>query len=405
MGNRETVNEPVFTLGLIINPLAGLGGSLALKGSDGLADLRPESLPEPGQLSRAEQRCLRCLQRIQRAVSGASQVVNVLGFSGAMAERVSRAAKLDFVAVGSPANVQLSTPEDSQAAAVALKKAGVDLLLFVGGDGTARDIVQAVGESLPVLGVPAGVKMHSGVYAVSPEAAAEIVLALINGRLVDIAEQEVRDIDEAAFRQGRVTTRHYGQLQVPALGGFLQRVKDSGREVEELAVAEIADEVIETMEDGCLYLVGPGSTTAGLMQQLGLENTLLGFDLIKDQTLLGSDLSAQAIKEALDAHQGDVKVLVTAIGGQGHILGRGNQQLTPELIKRIGRDNFLLLATKTKLSRLEGRPLLVDSNDPELDREWTGYMTVITGYRDQVMYRVSAGIEPVSGQEEPESKE
>lgn len=374
----------MFKLGLVINPLAGLGGPLALKGSDGLASLKPDALPEHGALSRAEQRCLRCLEFL----ADSDAVIEVYGFTGAMAQRVAEQAGLNFQQLGCAEDQSLSTPEDSRRAAQAAQQAGVDLLLFVGGDGTARDIFQAVGSALPVLGLPAGVKMHSGVYAVSPEAAAELVLALIDGKLVDIGECEVRDIDEAAFRDGRVSTRYYGQLLVPRLGGFLQRVKDSGREVEELAVAEIADEVIETMEDDCLYIVGPGSTTAGVMQQLELDYTLLGFDLLRAQQLLASDVDAATIAAALEQHRGPVKVLITAIGGQGHILGRGNQQLTPALIRRIGRDNFVVLATKTKLSRLEGRPLLVDSNDPELDKAWTGFIPVITGYRDQILYRV-----------------
>ncbi|MBD2859637.1 ATP-NAD kinase family protein [Spongiibacter sp. KMU-158] len=382
------MSSAVFKLGLVINPLAGLGGPLALKGSDDLLKLKPEFVPSANEMSRSEARCLRFLQQIKAGLDQQKMSVSVLGFRGAMAEQVVAEAGLPFDAVGKPADEKLSTPEDSRAAAKAIKQAGADLLVFVGGDGTARDMVQAIGTDLPALGLPAGVKMHSGVYAVSPEAAAEIVLALINGKLVDIAEQEVRDIDEQAFREGRVTTRYYGELLVPKLGGFLQRVKDSGREVEELAVAEIADEVVETMDDRTLYIVGPGSTTAGVMERLGLENTLLGFDLVLAEQLLANDLDAAGLSGALDQHDGPVKVLITAIGGQGHLLGRGNQQLTPELIRRVGRDNFIVLATKTKLSRLEGRPLLVDSNDAQLDAEWAGFIPVITGYRDQVMYRI-----------------
>ena len=215
-------------------------------------------------------------------------------------------------------------------------------------------------------------------------------MALLDGGLVDIDQAEVRDIDELAFRQGQVRSKYYGELLVPRVGGFLQHVKAGGREVEELVVADIADEVIAEMEADTLYLVGPGSTTQGVMLALGLENTLLGFDLIKDQQLLAKDLNAEDIAAALSNHRGPVKVLITAIGGQGHILGRGNQQLSPELIRQIGRENFIVLATKTKISGLAGRPLLVDSNDLALDKSWEGYIRVITGYRDAIMYRVSA---------------
>ena len=295
-----------------------------------------------------------------------------------------------FVSVGAPLPGAAAQAADTTAAAQALMAVGVDLLLFVGGDGTARDVFAAIGTGVPALGVPAGVKMHSGVYAVSPESAADIVLALINGRLVDVDLAEVRDIDEAAFRQGRVSSQYYGELLVPRVGGFLQHVKAGGREVEELVVADIAEEVIAEMDPKALYLVGPGSTTQGVMLALGLDNTLLGFDLVCDRQLLAKDLNANAIAKAIAGHSGPVKVLITAIGGQGHILGRGNQQLSPELIRNIGRENFMVLATKTKISGLAGRPLLVDSNDLALDKSWEGYIRVVTGYRDSIMYRVSA---------------
>ena len=168
-------------------------------------------------------------------------------------------------------------------------------------------------------------------------------------------------------------------------------MKQGGREVEELVIADIADELMENYDEDCLYIVGPGSTTTGFMEALGLPYTLLGFDLVRGGELLQADANAQQISEVMDHHQGPITVLITAIGGQGHILGRGNQQLTPALIRRIGRDNFQVLASKGKLSGLAGRPLLVDSNDAALDAQWQGFIAVTTGYRDQVMYRVSAG--------------
>ncbi|MDX1505243.1 MAG: ATP-NAD kinase family protein [Spongiibacter sp.] len=369
----------MFKLGLIVNPYAGLGGPEGFKGSDDLpADLKA------GAISRAGERAQRCLSLIAQRHGGR---VGVYGFDGAMAGEWARAAALSFTALGQ-AQDEPSTAADSRRAAQALQGHGVDLVLFVGGDGTARDICSVVGEQQAVLGLPAGVKMHSGVYAVSPEAAAEIVDALIRGGLVEVASAEVRDIDEAAFRRGQVRAKHYGEMQVPRLGGFLQQVKQGGREVEELVLADIAEDFLENIDDEALYIIGPGSTTECLMEAMGLPNTLLGFDLVKGGKCLVSDANAAQIAAALDAHHGEVYAYITAIGGQGHILGRGNQQLTPGLIRRIGRDRFRVVASKSKLSRLEGRPLLVDTNDPQLDCEWRGYIPVITGYRDQVMYRV-----------------
>jgi predicted polyphosphate/ATP-dependent NAD kinase len=378
----------MFKLGLIVNPLAGLGGPLGMKGSDGL-DL--SEVPS-GDLGRSTARALRCLARIASSQSGQ---LTVYGFAGEMSAQAASGDESDrvgltFVSVGNAADRSKTTPADTQGAALTLLNHGVDLLLFVGGDGTARDIYSAVGTQVPCLGVPAGVKMHSGVYAVSPESAADIVLALMAGGLVELSEQEVRDIDEDAFRAGSVRSKYFGELLVPSIGGFLQHVKSGGREQEELVLADITDHIIESMDPNTLYIIGPGSTTAAVMAQLGLANTLLGFDAIASSALQGSDLNAEQLATLIADHSGPIKAIITAIGGQGHILGRGNQQLTPALIRAIGRENFIVIATKTKITALEGRPLLVDSNDPVLDIEWQGYIQVVTGYRDVVMYRVSA---------------
>jgi predicted polyphosphate/ATP-dependent NAD kinase len=378
----------MFKLGLIVNPLAGLGGPLGMKGSDGL-DL--SEVPS-GDLGRSTARALRCLARIASSQSGQ---LTVYGFAGEMSAQAASGDESDrvgltFVSVGNAADRSKTTPADTQGAALTLLNHGVDLLLFVGGDGTARDIYSAVGTQVPCLGVPAGVKMHSGVYAVSPESAADIVLALMAGGLVELSEQEVRDIDEDAFRAGSVRSKYFGELLVPSIGGFLQHVKSGGREQEELVLADIADHIIESMDPNTLYIIGPGSTTAAVMAQLGLANTLLGFDAIASSALQGGDLNAEQLATLIADHSGPIKAIITAIGGQGHILGRGNQQLTPALIRAIGRENFIVIATKTKITALEGRPLLVDSNDPVLDIEWQGYIQVVTGYRDVVMYRVSA---------------
>lgn len=373
-----------FKLGLIVNPYAGMGGPLGQKGSDLLA-----SKTDARDDNRAAARGLRCLKML--AESGLA--IEVLGFDGLMAGALAKEAGLPFQSVGRPQNTLRSYPEDTENAAARLKAEPVDLILFIGGDGTARDVCRGVGEHFPVLGLPAGVKMHSGVYAISPESATEIILGLINGELVELAQREVRDIDEAAFTSGAVRSRYFAEMLVPALGGFLQNVKIAGRESEELVLTDIADYLLEEMTDDCLYLIGPGSTTEAIMDRMGLRSTLLGFDAVLAGELLDSDVDAAAIANILDQHRGPVKVVMTLIGGQGHILGRGNQQLTPALIRRIGRDNFMIVASKGKISALAARPLLVDSNDPKLDKEWEGFIPVITGYRDTILYPVGLGHE------------
>jgi predicted polyphosphate/ATP-dependent NAD kinase len=281
-----------------------------------------------------------------------------------------------------------TTSADTFRAVQLFQQQGVDLILFAGGDGTARDVCSAMGKPLPVLGIPCGVKMHSAVFAVNPRAAGEIITRLIRGELVNLVTGEVRDIDEVAFRAGQLRTRYFGEMLVPEPGRFVQHVKSGGLEVEELVLDEIAAWVIENMSADVLYLMGSGSTVAHIMQQLGLDNTLLGVDVVCD----GQVLVADATESQILAHlkPGQSKLIITPIGGQGHLLGRGNQQLSAAVVRAIGRENMLVVSTRTKLKMLEGRPLLVDTGDPDLDSQLSGVLEIITGYNDAVLYRVSA---------------
>lgn len=372
----------MLRLGLVINPLAGLGGPSALKGSDGAATVTEARAR--GAEPKAEARASSCL----RALANERERIQLLTWGGAMGADAASDAGWPAEILGQPAT-EATSASDTREAARSLCEAQVDLLLFVGGDGTARDICDVVRATQPVLGVPAGVKMHSGVYAVSPQAAAEVVLALLQNELVGAELAEVRDIDEAELRAGRVNSRWYGELLVPSAPRWVQHTKIGGRESESLALQEIAAWVAETILDSdpeACWVIGPGSTTAAVMEQLGLPNTLLGVDLIQAEAVLGNDLDAQTLLK-LTADQ-QVHIVITAIGGQGHILGRGNQQLSPELIRRAGRDRILVIATRTKLKALEGRPLRVDTGDAELDRALRGPLQVLTGYDDRVLYPV-----------------
>ncbi|WP_439133693.1 ATP-NAD kinase family protein [Pseudomaricurvus sp.] len=369
-----------LTLGLIINPWAGIGGPAGLKGSDDRS-LVAQALAE-GAERRAAGRAQRCLKQLQQAQG---ELLTVLTCSGQMGEAEARAAGFCPTVVFTCED-QVSQADDTQQAARLLMQEGVDLLLFVGGDGTARDVCAAVGEQLPVLGIPSGVKMHSGVFAISPEGAAEVVLSMMSGELVDLRLQEVRDIDEAAFREGVVKSRFYGEVQVPECGHFVQSTKDGGREVEELVLDDIAADLRERLEPDVYYLIGAGTTPRALMDELQLPNTLLGIDVICNEEIVAADLSGQQLEGLLQGFDGKVVIILSITGGQGSLIGRGNQQLTPEVLKRVGRDNVWVLATKSKIKTLAGRPLLMDSNDPDLDAAWSGYIPVITGYRDQILY-------------------
>ena len=374
----------MFRLGFIVNPLAGVGGSVALKGSDGQETVA-KALSKGAEL-RAPERALRAIQVVAETIR--DDDVAFVTFPGSMGEDIVRQCGFEPQVIG-VIDEGATTAEDTERAAKLMSEMDVDIILFVGGDGTARNICNALSERQPVLGIPAGVKMHSGVYAITPEVAGELICRLVRGELVDIRLQEVRDIDESAFRQGKVRARYYGELFVPEEGHFMQHVKSGGREVEAFVLQDIAASLIEEMEDDCLYIVGPGSTTRGFMEELGLDNTLLGVDLVKNHQLLAADVTADQIEQAIAESSGAVKIIITPIGGQGLLLGRGNQQLTPSVITKVGRENMVVIATKTKITELNGRPLLVDSNDPALDKALAGYIPVITGYRDRILYPIN----------------
>lgn len=373
----QLVSKQLFRLGFLINPLAGLGGSVALKGSDGVAS---EALAR-GAIPRAGQRAAAVLERLLPW----REKILVLTADGAMGAATAQALGFATEVVHRPG--ELTTAEDTQQAATAIKAAGADLLLFAGGDGTARDLAAVLGLAQPVLGIPAGVKMHSGVFAVTPQAAAEIVQLMLAGEMVLVDTAEVRDIDEAALREGRVASRYFAEMRVPFEPRWLQQVKCNGREVEELVLQEIAAEVIENLEPGVAYLVGPGTTTAAIMAALHIPATLLGVDVIRDGALVHADADAAVLEACCAA--GPCRLILSATGGQGILLGRGNQQITPRLLQAVGRDGLIIVATHEKLKALEGRPLLMDIPGENLAQAFTGFIEVVTGYRNRVLYRLA----------------
>ncbi|HEY7773064.1 MAG TPA: ATP-NAD kinase family protein [Marinagarivorans sp.] len=368
-------------LGFLINPYAGVGGPAALKGSD-LAELQLAASEGRVPL-RAPPRAHTFWQRLEPVL----ETLDVIAAPGQMG--ADWLAQWQIACVSIALDVPaLTTAEHTQQAAKAMLAAGVDLLVFVGGDGTARDVFSAVGERVLVLGIPAGVKMHSGVYAINPQCAAEVVAQLASGELVAESVQEVRDIDEVLFRQGVVKARYFGEMRVPCAAEFVQAVKQGGMEVEALVLVDIADHLREQFDDGALIIWAPGSTTLGVLREWGHEGTLLGVDVLLPSKLLVKDVDALQLHALLAQHAGPIELVLTAIGGQGHIIGRGNQQISAELLSRIGRDHMHVIATRTKLKSLQGRPLLLDSGSPELDSEWSGLISVIAGYNDLLLYPV-----------------
>ncbi len=370
----------MLTIGLLVNPYAGIGGPVGLKGSDG-AEIRDEAMRR-GAKPRAVERAHRALALLEGAE------VNIVCWEGAMGSDALAGLDLPWRSCGKP-DSEPTSAADTARAAQAIAAQQPDVLVFAGGDGTARDILDAVGDKVAALGIPSGVKMHSAVYAVSPEAAGELLKRLAEAGLVNVELREVRDIDEDAFREGVVKARFYGELLTPEEGHFLQRTKVAGVESEELVAEDIAADIVESIQPGRIYLIGPGSTTAAIMAELSLPNTLLGVDAICDGEVLLSDAGESELLALLEGTGRPAEIIVTAIGGQGHVFGRGNQQFSPAVLRRVGLDNITIVAGKGKIKGLNGEPLLVDTNDPALDAELCGYRKVVTGYHDAILYPVA----------------
>ncbi|MEG3767307.1 ATP-NAD kinase family protein, partial [Alteromonas sp. 14N.309.X.WAT.G.H12] len=309
-----------FRLGVVINPFAGIGGALALKGSDG-GEIRRQALAA-GARQQAGEKMTKALS----VLAPLADKFHIITGAGDMGEHVCAALGLSYTVVYQPNSAQ-TEGEDTEKAVGAILANQADLLLFAGGDGTARNVCKRIQEetdyaAMPVLGVPAGCKIHSGVYAVTPVAAGEVVAMMIRGELVSEIEGEVRDIDEDAFRQGKVLAKHYGELVVPNALTYVQAVKMGGKENDELVLDDIAayiDEIMEDEPETC-FVMGSGSTVASIMAAQNLENTLLGVDVVQNKEVISRDVTANQLLQLTAAKP--TKLIVTVIGGQGHIFGR-----------------------------------------------------------------------------------
>lgn len=362
---------------MIVNPVAGLGGRVGLKGSDG-ADIQKQARAL-GALPQALDRAIQALERIR-----VSDGLEIITYPDEMGEDAARACGFEPRLIGSIKPGETSA-EDTMNAARDMLRLGVDLLLFAGGDGTARDICAAVGLDVPVLGIPAGVKIHSAVYATNPVSAGELAALYLKGRVDRLREAEVMDIDEEAVRQGVVSAKLYGYLKIPFRASLIQNLKTPGAG-EGASLASIACDVVENMEDDWLYIIGPGTTTRAITDELGLDKTLIGVDVVLNRKLLAADVNEAQVLDMLKGRR--ARIIVTLIGGQGCIFGRGNQQISPEVIKQVGRENIMVVSTSEKLYALGQQPLWVDTGDRDVDKMLSGYIRVVTGYNQRAVRKV-----------------
>jgi predicted polyphosphate/ATP-dependent NAD kinase len=282
-----------------------------------------------------------------------------------------------------------TTAADTRAAAAELERRRVELVLFAGGDGTTRDIYDAVGERLPILGIPTGVKMHSGVFATTPEHAGEVVASFIAaGPRVRLREAEVVDVDEEAVRCGTLATRLYGAARVPEDRLRMQAAKAGTVASDDAALDAVCARLAAAMDPRRVYVLGPGTTTRRVMRHLGLPKTLLGVDAVRGGRVVGADLGERGLLELLDGEA--ATLVVGVVGGQGALFGRGNQQLSPAVIRRIGSENIEVVAGLHKLVALDPPWLRVDTGDPDLDAELAGYRRVHVAPGRTLVYKVAA---------------
>ena len=366
------------TLGFLINPIAGMGGAVGLKGTDGSATLR-EALKK-GAKPIAPIRAKEYLTSL--FTHGTS--FTLLTAPGIMGADTAKSVGMAHSVVG---RIQRKTSgQDTARVSRLMKRRKLDLLVFCGGDGTARDILKSVGPSLPVLGVPAGVKVYSSVFAINPRAAAETTLQFLN-RTISTKPGEVLDIDEKEYRQNRLQVKLLGTLPTPDAGPLIQNPKEPSRSSEAVEMEEIANTFKEDAKPDLIYVLGPGTTLEKIATKLGVKKTLLGVDVVKgDGKALGRDVDESTLLRLVKPSK--TRIVVSPIGGTGFLFGRGNQQISPRVLSQVGPDNVIIVAARTKVEALQPRRLLVDTGDEKLDQALRGYRRVLTGYREEMVVKV-----------------
>ncbi|HUT81625.1 MAG TPA: ATP-NAD kinase family protein [Candidatus Bathyarchaeia archaeon] len=373
-------NSEKLLYGLIINPIAGVGGRIGLKGSDDADQIWIKIENGEGkQISNERAR------RFLTTISDKKNEIKFLCYKDEMGENILQEMGFDYEVL-SNFTENRPTREDTKKAAKEMLERGVKLIVFVGGDGTACDMYEAIQDKIPLLAVPSGVKMHSACFALNPEIAGMIFKQFNEGQL-NLTHSEVMDIDEEAFRAGRLSAELKGMVIIPYLKAAFQGGKIASPSTfdEKHDQMYIAQRISEDMNRETLYLLGSGSTCKAVADYMKLDKTLLGVDAIYNRQIIAMDLNESRILDLLDKYT-KAKIIVTVIGNQGFIFGRGNQQFSPIVIRKIGTKNIILIATVSKLEKTE--KLRVDTGDLKLDKELIGFIRVITSYHEDILMRI-----------------
>jgi len=369
-------------MGFIVNPIAGMGGRVGLKGTDDVLERAIQMGAKPVAPFRAIE-FLRKLKTLEL-----ESTLTMITCLGTMGEKEAKTATFPATTLPMPLKSK-TTAEDTKLAVKQMIEEGVDLIVFVGGDGTAKDIFDAMQnvKKVPVLGVPSGVKMYSGIFAINPSEAAEIVKAF-SEEASQLMDFEIMDADENAIRRDRFSVRLYGFLKGPFVPMRLQGSKQISPETldeheNQMAVARF---IVENMNPEGTYILGPGTTIKCIADLLGVEKTLLGVDIYRDKAVM-KDMNERKIMQEIRDFQ-DTWIIISPIGRQGMLFGRGNQQITPEIIRRVGKERIIVTATKNKIRSIEEGILRIDTGDLETDNLLRGYIKVATDYREWRLMKV-----------------
>jgi predicted polyphosphate/ATP-dependent NAD kinase len=395
-------------LGLVVNPVAGMGGRVGLKGTDGVV----KEAMKRGAKPTSPLRAIEFLRALKRSFENSNRFPDIVTCKGAMGEdelkvagfKALRILPIPDTGIGTeerlsgddPSSLWASSAEDTKKAVAVFVHEKVDAVIFTGGDGTARDVLDMLKESEvasvpPVLGVPSGVKTYSGVFALNPVDAAEILSLYADGR-TQVIDREVMDVDEEAFRSDRLSIRLYGYMKclyVPMMSQTSKELTPDVNDEKENQKA-VAKTIVEDMDQNALYILGPGTTVKCLADMLDAKKTILGVDLYYKGQTIALDVDEATILKEIEKHRGsgNTWIVVSPIGRQGVLFGRGNQQISSAVIKEVGKSHIIAMATKSKVRDLDGGYLRVDTGDKDMDELLKGYLKVVTDYREWRMLQV-----------------
>jgi len=373
----------ILNIGLIINPIAGMGGKVGLKGTDG-SDMIERAL-KLGAIQEAELKTERTLE----CIASHKEQFKILTCSGVMGEDVCNKLNLEPIIINY-SNNEFTTPLDTTRTVRQLVEENVDLIIFAGGDGTAYDVWSSLKDQTPILGIPTGVKMHSAVFGNSPRAVGQLLARILSKSPHQIRAKpsEIMDVDQTLRDNQNAEAELLGYAQVPFDRLLIQNPKSYMSLDEDTSIMGAVEYLISALDTKTYYIVGPGRTTQLFLNGLGIDGTLLGVDLLYGQKLVGRDLTHNQLRAEMNSRP--VSIIVGVIGGQGFLFGRGNQQITADIVRRAGKDGIVVIAGAEKLLSLNNQRLLVDTGDEALNTELQGYIKVHTGKQDTMMVKLEA---------------